>query len=90
MAGPKGQRREVTQMSKKILTVLAPVAALIAFAMVPTMAQATTLQAPHGTTLPSGSTVVARLQSGHHYHETTEWRSGVRHSNAPTANSKAK
>ena len=54
------QRREVTQMSKKILTVLAPVAALIAFAMVPAMAQATTLQAPHGTALPNGSSIVGQ------------------------------
>jgi hypothetical protein len=44
-------------MSKKILAGLAPVAAIIAFAMVPAMAQATSLQAPAGAALPVGSTV---------------------------------
>ncbi|HEY5052290.1 MAG TPA: hypothetical protein VII45_02660 [Solirubrobacterales bacterium] len=46
-------------MSKKILSVLAPVAALIAFMVVPTLAQATTLQA-NGIEVPKGATVKAQ------------------------------
>jgi hypothetical protein len=44
-------------MSKKILTVLAPVLAITAFMVIPAMAQATSLQAPAGTTLGAGAVI---------------------------------
>jgi hypothetical protein len=60
-------------MSKKILTVLAPVAALIAFMVVPAIAQATSLQAPAGIPLGVGGAVkgqsvnlVTDQANGHH------------------------
>jgi hypothetical protein len=43
------KRREVTQMSRKILTVLAPVFAIVAFMAIPTMAQAVVDQVQCGT-----------------------------------------
>ena len=60
-------------MSNKILTVLAPVLAIDAFAMVPAMAQATTLQAPHGTTLRNGAAITGQSSTlKYHDQETTE------------------
>ena len=47
-------------MSKKILTMLAPLAALIAFAVVPAMAQATEAQCPSGTECTNGTEILGQ------------------------------